>query len=187
MADPKPETATVEYSLFEGLFARALELTPAMRADLRAVGFDPDKPQATYPGVVWIKSLEVALRHVFPQLPREEGLRQLGWKVIDGFLDTIAGRVVGVALPFLGMEGIIKRLPRYWDMVRKAQGAEMRTEQVAERDWRVVSNSRAELPDYSAGLIQRVLSRLKDGVRVDVESRTNGYALRIRWEESARR
>jgi uncharacterized protein (TIGR02265 family) len=60
---------TTDGSMFEGLFLRALGVEPgsALAADLRSVGFDVARLQSHYDISVWVASVDVAWRHVYPQ------------------------------------------------------------------------------------------------------------------------
>lgn len=81
----------------EGLFVRALDhkLSATCKAELKAVGIDLDAPlRSTYPAEAWGQGLQVVRRHLYPASPEEKGMRQLGRVFIDGFHQTLPGKVI---------------------------------------------------------------------------------------------
>jgi uncharacterized protein (TIGR02265 family) len=106
-------TFTAQGSMFEGLFAKHLKPTGAFKADLLAVGLDVDRILPEYPMAVWVACLDVTARHLHPQLDHLEAWKLIGADFITGFLDTIAGRIVAAALPFLSPKTFVDRAPRF--------------------------------------------------------------------------
>jgi len=156
-------------SAFEGMFARALKPTGQFLEELKAVGYDPAKPQIRYPSSVWSASLEVARRHCFASLARDEGMRALGRRFVEGWFETIAGRFMAAAMPLVGTAGVINRLPRYWATVRKDTKVEVHRED--ERRWRIVYRDAHLNPEFCAGIIQAAGKHTKSthDVQLDVK------------------
>jgi uncharacterized protein (TIGR02265 family) len=106
-------TFTAQGSMFEGLYGRVLKPTGAFKADLLGAGFDVSAIQPEYPMQVWVDCLDITARHKHPGVERYEAWRRIGRDFITGFLETIAGRLVAVALPFLSPKGFLTRAPRF--------------------------------------------------------------------------
>jgi uncharacterized protein (TIGR02265 family) len=99
-------------SIFEGLFIRALKVRGPICQRLAAVGFDCQKMEPTYPVDVWRKSVQVAATEYYPTLPLNEAQFQLGSRMLQGYLETLVGKVIAAAMPFLSADTLCKRLPR---------------------------------------------------------------------------
>lgn len=102
-----------KHSMFDGLFAVALQPTGAFRDDLRATGFDVDRPKPEYPLKVWHDCLDVAARHLHPNESRERAWELLGVRFIEGYLQTLVGKIIAVAMPFLSPQSFVQRAPRF--------------------------------------------------------------------------
>lgn len=100
-------------SMFEGLFVRALKVDGAFKDKLRAKGYDVDRPRTRYPMAVWLDCVDVAALEVFPGLARPQAWVQLGRRFIDGYFETLVGRMIGVTLPFLSPKTFVGRVPRF--------------------------------------------------------------------------
>jgi uncharacterized protein (TIGR02265 family) len=168
--------STTDISVFEGLFVRALTPDATLAAALRAVGYDPAKPQIRYPTRVWRDALDAARRHLYPKLPAEEALRLLGRTFVDGFFNTIAGRFMAVAMPLIGPAAVIKRLPRYWAAVRTGVTIDVRQE--GEQTFRITYRDTNPAPDFYAGIIEGAGPYTKSDNRVEIPVRGNdGFEL----------
>ena len=166
---PGSPESTTDISVFEGLFVRALPPDEKLTATLRALGYDPSKPQIRYPTRVWREALDAARRHHYPELPAEEGLRLLGRRFIDGFFNTIAGRFMAVAMPLIGPAAVIKRMPRYWAAVRT--GVSIDVQQEGERLFRITYRDTNPAPDFYAGIIEGAGPYTRSDNRVEIPVR----------------
>jgi len=169
--------------MFEALFDRRLEPSGAFADDLRAAGYDPEQAVQKYPTDVWTRCLELARRHRWPTLSREEAYRQIGREFTLGFLETIPGRLVGVALPFMSLDSFLRRLQSYFRMGREDTGLTFDIVERGDGFNRVEVHNPAEVPGtFVAGLIEIAIERL--GVKASVEVRQatpSEYQLHIRW------
>ncbi len=167
-------------SQFEGMFVRALQPQGAFLEELRGLGYDPQKPEPAYPTDVWIKSLEVAQRHRYPRLSPSQGLRQLGRDFVNGFLDTLVGKVIGVGLPLLGPVRALKRLPSYVTTTR----TDVTVEVVVEGDRRVRMRvaDPFPIPEFFAGIVEVGLERAGVKAAVTTEAAGDGrYDMVASW------
>lgn len=98
-------------SIFESLFVHGLkaEQTPALRAELKALGVDLDKLLPGYEYAVWERATLAALR-CFPQLERGAALTLLGRRTVAGSLDVNPLSRAGLkVLSVLGVTRAMKR------------------------------------------------------------------------------
>lgn len=107
------KSAIALHSMFEGLFVRALHVEGPLKETLRQKGFDLDKPQPRYPVTVWEDCVDAAVAELFPGVSRGEGWQRIGRRFIEGYFETMVGKVIAVALPFLSAKGFINRSPRF--------------------------------------------------------------------------
>ena len=167
--------------MFEALFTRALEPTGAFADALRAVGYDLEHTQPQYPTSVWVASLAVTRQHAFANLDDAAAYRAIGERFMGSFLDTLAGKVVAVALPFLGPQAFLKRIPRYLTMGR----SDLRWEVQLEEPKRLV----AHLHDpysvpahFLAGIIDKAMKLIRAPAEIRVVPKSaTASELDIRW------
>jgi uncharacterized protein (TIGR02265 family) len=109
-----PSERVVFNSTIEGL-VRALgaDLTPALSAKLKAAGLDLSKPLP--PG--WEPArvhgwLELVATEVSPDLSRDEALRRLGRRFIEGWRSTLLGGAAAGVMKVLGSRRALQRVGR---------------------------------------------------------------------------
>lgn len=174
---PEP---SVEASLIEGLFQRALHPDPAFVEELKAIGLDLRDLRPRYSTRVWREALEIARRRVYPTLAVEEGYRALGRRFSEGFFETIIGRFISVAFPMIGPTGMLKMSPRNVRAGRR--DVEVIPVQENERRWRITFRDRDPSPDFIAGLVESAGRRTGVHMVVAVENvNPAGYDLLVTW------
>jgi uncharacterized protein (TIGR02265 family) len=170
----------IEASTFEGMFQRALQPSEALAAELRAVGFDLKRIEPRYTTQVWHNSLDVARRHLLPGMSQQDGYRELGRLFIEGFFQTIIGKLISAPLPLMGPGPAIKRLPKLWNTGRK--DIEVHPVEEGERRWRVLFRNPYALPDFAAGMVEGAGKYTGEALKVTVDVRTEtGFELLITW------
>lgn len=108
------KTAVVLSTMFDGLFGRALKpLSPELVAGLKRAGFDPERPLARYPVTVWEDCVDAAAQQLFPGVPRDQAWERIGRLFIKGYFETVVGRIIGNALPFMSDTAFINRTPLF--------------------------------------------------------------------------
>lgn len=171
---------TMDSSVFEGLFVRALKPTGAFLEDLKRVGVDPARLEPKYPEATFRAALDLACRHAYPELAQEAAWHRLGADVIAGYFTTILGRIAAGLVPAVGVEGSLKRLQFLWSAPQPAM--RIQAERTGERDWKVTFEN-AHLPaDFVAGVLEAGLSR--SGTKVQArttERRGTGGTVRVQW------
>ena len=152
-----------------------------MAEDLKAIGFDPANLQPDYSEVVFVDSLSVAARHLFPKFSREESFRELGRQFGDEYLKTVVGRVIAAGLPLIGPNRAISRIPRYASYGGSYFTADARMEE--EGHWQVIFDGTSrEMGPFTAGWIETGLRRTGIEPRVtNTDSGPDGYIIDVRW------
>ncbi|MFP2932247.1 DUF2378 family protein [Pyxidicoccus sp. 3LG] len=181
--EPPPIPVQVPRRNFEGLFVHALKPSGAFTQSLRDIGYDSEASQEYYPLSVWRAALGVARRFVYSGHPPEAANRALGHRYVEGFAQTLVGRIFATAAPLLGTERCLTRLPTYLRAGR--EDMKMLLEPVQAREWRVRVVDPDPLPDFVAGVVEGVLHRTRVKPEVEVlERHPTGYSLRVRWEDA---
>lgn len=172
-----------KHSMFDGLFSVALTPTGAFRDELKACGFDADQPRTEYPLKVWHDCLDVAAKHLHPTESRERAWELIGKRFIEGYLETLVGKIIAVALPFLTVRAFVMRSPRF--MNTGLVGAETTLEWHGDK---AVVVKTPNLPHPSghllAGVVEVCLVRIHaKGVKlVGAPLGADGSQLSISWE-----
>jgi len=169
---------------FDALFGHVLRPQGAFAARLCDVGYDPGSPRDHYPLEIWRAALEVARHHAYPQLSTPEAYRQLGRHFVQGFAQTVVGRVFAAAAALIGVEHCLARLPAYLRAGRSDMRLELRA--LGPCNWLALVEDPRPLPDFVAGVIEEVLTLTDVQPGVEVETQSEGrYTLTIRWEPAA--
>lgn len=101
--------------MFEGLFVRALAVEPEsdFSGELRAAGYDLKGHEARHDIAVWAACVDVAARHVYPELERDEAWVRLGRRFIEGYFHTFIGGAIAAVLPFMSVTRFVERIPSF--------------------------------------------------------------------------
>lgn len=100
-------------SMFEGLYVQALRPTGHFKERLREKGYDLDKQKSSYPMAVWADCLDVTAEELHPTLTRAQAWQAIGRQFIDGYFQTLVGKMIGSMLPFLSASRFLKRVPGF--------------------------------------------------------------------------
>jgi uncharacterized protein (TIGR02265 family) len=185
---PRPPTSPgvkvlprVPVSVMEGLFVRGLKVEGAMAERLASLGYDLRKPEVTYPISVYQRCISAARYELYSNMADEDAYRALGRKLADGFLETLVGKVVGVAMPMIGPARVVERIPRYVSIMGRPDMV-VRITPAGDRGRRVHFGDTYNHPDFMAGNLEVALERASAVPTVVVEERTaEGYRLFARW------
>jgi uncharacterized protein (TIGR02265 family) len=104
---------TAQGSMFEGLFVHALDVPDDFAAQLKGAGFDLADRQPSYDMDVWIACLDLASARLHGELPRYEAWRRLGREFVEGYFETMVGRLIAVTIPLMDAERFVARIPQY--------------------------------------------------------------------------
>ncbi len=151
-------TVRVRHSMFEGLYDRVLKPQGPFLARLVAAGFDPARPQLEYPVDVWLNCLDVSAAETYPNERSERAVWLLGRRFIEGYLETIIGKLISASFPFLSAASFVKKVPRF---VSSGIDAPTTLEWKTDRHARLtILNTRWQSGPLMAGVIEVSLERI---------------------------
>lgn len=170
-----------EGSMIEGLF-RARPCDASLSASLKALGVDVAKLEPKLPSTTWAQVLEHTRRHWFPDLPPDEGFRQVGAEFARGFQETIGGKMVLAVLPMLNPLTLLLRWPRFVKLGRS--DVRFLATQTGPRSARLDGLDPAGLsPYFSVGILDFIFERLRVTPRVRVEAKPDrSFAYFYEWD-----
>lgn len=166
--------------MFEGLFVRGIKPQGEFLHALREVGFDPEHVAARYPLEIWNRCLELCIRHGFPGLPAEEAECETGRTFAKGYLNTLIGSMSGAALPVMGPEAMVERMPKYVALGR--DDVQVRLSTVCPRSRKLFFAETCPRPYFTKGAMQVGLERARAKPEIVIEDqRADGYTLFVKW------
>lgn len=170
----------VSQALFEGLFARAVPLSPELARELKQCGYDVEHPEAGASGATFAACIEAARLSIHATKPADEGQRELGRAFARGFRETILGRVVTTALPILGPGRFLPRVPGRLASVRRDATVVVKVTGPTSASLHFVDPQ--PLSSFFAGVIEEALrfSKAREP-RVVVTLEPGGYRLDATW------
>jgi uncharacterized protein (TIGR02265 family) len=103
--------------LVEGVFKPLRpQLTPALQAEIRELGIDLGRPlKPGYPKDVFRAAVFHARKALYPELSDEVAFDRMGTAMVDGFLETLIGKAVGVMIRLGGPERNMRGMQRNFD------------------------------------------------------------------------
>ncbi len=100
-------------SMFEGLYMQALKPQGPFKERLREKGFDLDHQRSVYPIGVWIACLDVTSAELYPGQRRAVAWQHIGFRFVEGYFQTIVGRMIASMLPFMSVKRFMGRVPGF--------------------------------------------------------------------------
>lgn len=156
-----PDTRLIYSGTVQGLFHLALagKLSVKAREELREVGLDLDQDLLpAYAITTWLRCLDIALRDVWPDLPREEAWRRLGRTLIEGLSSTMLGRVMVTAARAMGPRQALSQFNRAF---RGSDNyVELRLTERAPGVCELWINDILGRPDYYVGILEKSLEMM---------------------------
>jgi uncharacterized protein (TIGR02265 family) len=181
---PTPSERVVFSSTIEGL-VRALgpDLTPALTAKLAAAGLDLSKPLP--PGweparvLGWI---ELAATEVSPHLSRDEALRAMGRRFLEGWRSTLLGGATAQVMRVMGNRRALARLGRAF---RTGDNFTESSVEFTGATEALVTVDGLPFPTYVQGVLEAGASMVgvQDVVVVIEEVKGEVVKLRMTWRE----
>lgn len=171
----------IPVSVMEGLFVRGLKAEGRLVERLLSLGYDIKKPEVNYSVLTYQRCVNAARQEAFPHLTDEEAYRLLGRRLVEGFLETLVGKVVAVAMPMIGPGHVVERLPRYLAMMGRGEMV-VRITPAGGTARRIYFGDIYNRPEFLAGCLDAALEKACVHPTVSVEERTSdGYRLFVRW------
>lgn len=100
---------------YDSLFHQALraDVTPALKAQLRELGLDLDRPLLPgYPAALWPKVMALTAKTLYPGLEVQQAYARLGRRFIDAYFSTVLGGAVALMMRVVGPMRALGRLER---------------------------------------------------------------------------
>lgn len=155
--------------MLDGL-ARLLEPQGAFAEELRAVGFDLERPELRYTPAVLLAVLDVCHRYRYPERSREEAHREIGRRFVAHFFGTFLGRVAGTLLQALGLRRFLLQLPKVASMI--TAGLEIQAREVSPEEIGLVFRGSKDMSaDYTTGTIEGAARAGKFEMRAEIVRR----------------
>jgi uncharacterized protein (TIGR02265 family) len=173
----------------EALFVHALsvDMTPRLRDRLKQGGIDLLKLQPAYPRLVFSRCCRIAADELYPELSPEDGLRQLGRRIIEGYSGTMLGRAI---VGFFRLIGVRRGLERVTRGFRNGDN-------YTETRFALEGSGRAHLwfnqvngqPTFTLGMLEACMDWVgAKGARVQlVRTEGDGCVYGLEWMESGER
>lgn len=170
-------------------------LTPELKAKLRTIGVDVDRPPAAVSLATWLDVIELVGAALLPDTPTEERYRLLGREYIRGFVQTALGfatvsmaKLMGAKRTMLRMGRNFRTSANYIDADAKELGereVEIHTRIAPGMEGRVPANVESII-QYRRGVLEQTLEELgAKNAKVDVLAHDLGSlsaSYRVRWD-----
>ncbi|MBE2250442.1 MAG: DUF2378 family protein [Myxococcus sp.] len=159
-------------------------LGPALDEDVHqrflALGVDLRNPNPAYPYEVWVDALTLALKVLWPGVPREEATYRLGRAIVTSFGDTGMGKALLGLVKVLGPHRALERMGR--NLRTTNNYSETRLTPAGGNRYELWVN-RVVFPDFFRGLVEAGLeSGGATAPRVDLLSATpEGVVFAVEW------
>jgi uncharacterized protein (TIGR02265 family) len=176
---------------YEGLLkALGPRMTPRLQARLKEQGVDLSVPLApAYPRLVFSRCCALCAEELYPRLPPEEGLRQVGHDFVAGYVETLVG---GALMRLMGVLGVQRALAQLTRTFRSGDNyTDTRMTPTGERQAEVWLSQVNGQPTFAQGILERGLLAIgARAPRVRVLRREGeGCVYQVEWgvEQAPRR
>ncbi|NMO16119.1 DUF2378 family protein [Pyxidicoccus fallax] len=153
-----PDTRLIYGVTAQGLFLHALgrRLSANARVALREAGMDLDQDLLpAYDLGTWMRCLDIALRDLWPDLPREEAWRRMGHTLVEGITSTMLGRLTMTAARALGPQLAVSQFNRAF---RNSDNfVELRPKELGPGRWELWISDIVGRPHYYQGILEKSL------------------------------
>lgn len=169
---------------FEGLLrSMGPRLTSELKQGMRERGFDCEQRlRPAYSIDVFCDVIEYLAASLYPTLPLDDGIAQLGRTFMDGFGETLIGRAMLGLLWVIGPVGSLKRVTQNF---RTANNYSVtRLTQIGPRRYELWVNE-LRMPGWYVGIISRGLELAgaqRPRVSLDRKDPEQGGHFRVEWE-----
>lgn len=182
----KREDRVVFVQVVEGLLRHGVgdRVTLRLRERLKQVGLDLERPLLpAYRVMQWAHCLNIIVEELYPNMPREEGFRQLAEHHVEGYGRTLVGRALMRLMRLLGPKRTVSRMVQA--LSASDNYTEARLTELGPGRYELWMNSVLDAPGYSEALFISFLrvsgaeEPQASTVRVDEE----GTTYLITWKE----
>ncbi|MBL8916114.1 MAG: DUF2378 family protein [Archangium sp.] len=185
MATSSTETRVVFASGFEGLFSKDFRkrLTPALIAELKALGVNIEKPfNPAYTVETWASVINACSRHIYPELSLPDASWKLGRDTVDGFAHTMIGKALFTMMKLIGPARSLERSMRSYASTNNYTKVTLQRTGPTSYDFGL--NEKHTLPQYDMGVVEWLL-QMCGAKNVSVTLTTHdaeGFMAQLTWE-----
>lgn len=167
---------------FEGMFIRALKVDEVVAGKLREAGFDIKRMEPSYAVEVWRKTLQIAAREYYGNLSPSAAEFELGKRMVSGYFETLVGKVMQAAMPFLSADTLCLRLPRFFSSGIVGDVKMPEVKKVGDKRYAVTLFGEQGVPWFTAGAIDTTLrlTKVKPTVQVS-EVKPESFTVEVTW------
>lgn len=167
--------------VFESLFVQGLRADGMLADLLRAEGVDVRNLKMEYPSRVLTQCVDVACAYLYPDLPLADARLRMGRIFVQGFIQTLLGRVVAVGMPMLGPVRYLKRFPDHLRM--DSSPVRVMPVQVGERAFRMEFRNEVQVPpEFISGILLEGLKLARAEATITAEPLSPmSFDLHITW------
>ncbi len=171
--------------VLEGLYLKALRgrVSLELKEKLAAAGLDLHRLETGYPAEQFAELLDITAAELYPDLPRERALWQLGSIHFDGHTSTLVGAAMLTMLKVLGIRSTLDTLERFYGV--GSNFLRVRTRHLGPSEAEIWINDVHGQPSYHQGVLHRgALCVGADEVELEIAAIEGaGCTYRIRWRE----
>ena len=173
-------------SSVEALFVKLLgpRLGDEGQAKLRQGGLDlRRKLLPAYPAEDVARWIDVCMPFVYPGLPRDAAIHELGRESVDSFGQTMVGRAMMVGVRLMGLRRVLARMTRSMRAGGNYLSCECR--ELGPRDLELTINDHNTMPTFYAGMFEAIARACGvNNARVELLPVAGpGCTVRVRWSE----
>ena len=168
----------------EGLLLKGLEIPPGLRAELRALGIDLDRPLLpAYPAELWHRALHLVAQRLYPELGFAEAYRKMGERTVYGLEATLLGKAMIAMAKLVGPRRTLLRLPN--SVKSGLNFAQLEAKELAPNTFVLTSQPYMGYGEFMQGSVSAAID-LTGGVEgaveiVEYDRSTEKLVLRASW------
>ena len=157
-------------------------MTPQLKARLAGVGLKVDAPLLpAYPLDTWMKCLFVAAEELWPGVPPDQALFQLGEEFIDGYRQTFLGRAMLGLIRVIGPRRTLQRATRNFRTGNNY--TESKVTELGPKSLDLWMNEVGPYPTFTQGIVTAAVRASGVAVKLEIKE-YDGHACTYRcsWE-----
>ncbi len=169
-------------NVVEGIFVKAYrdEFDTSQLQSLRELGIDLEKLRATYPQAIFEQAINRLREWKYPTQTDDEAFRDIGRRMVAGYLDTAMGRVLKLVLAVLSPDLMVKRTPQ--NVMTGNNFIQCTCTQIEERHYRIWCSELTAHPGLLAGTLLAGLEMVgARNVVVTSTDRMPAVTYEVRW------
>lgn len=167
----------------EGLIgATQMDLTPRVKARMKALGFDADaKVLPAYPAELWASVVKALGEELYPGVAPDDAHRKLAIRTVEMYAKGMIGAAMFAVAGVLGPDRTVRRMTR--NFRTGSNFIETTCEEVAPHTYDIGFNDVSGVPGFYAGCLEGGFIRVgARGLSVKIYGQTiPGAVYRVNW------